>query len=391
VNLALSADDRVFQDAVRAFITAHLPTDVAQRQLSGGRLEPGDIRRWQAILNEHGYGAIHWPIAFGGQDASPLRQYLFELECALAGAPPQLSFGVRMLAPVLMRFGTAEQQRTYLPAILTGETWWCQGYSEPGAGSDLASLRTSAVLDGDHYVVNGQKCWNTLGQHADWIFCLVRTDASAKPQRGITMLLINMKTPGITVRPTVLLDGTAEVNDIYFDNVRVPVSQRVGAENEGWTIAKFLLVHERTNIAGVPWSKRDFARLLRIAKAATRQGRPLLDDPDFSRRLARLEIDLNVIEYTNLRMLSAAAGDLTTPSILKIRGSEIRQAISALTLEALGTAALRLHSVNGESAMPEDDQTRGVTASYLNLRKLSIYGGSNEIQKNIVSQLTMGL
>ncbi len=391
MNLELSADDLSFQEEIRAFLKGHLPSELAARQLNGGRLEPADIRQWQAVLHAHGLGAIHWPVAFGGQDASPLRQYLFELECALAGAPPQLSFGVRMLAPVLMRFGSEQQQRDYLPSILTGETWWCQGYSEPGAGSDLASLRTSAVLEGDHYVVNGQKCWNTLGQYADWIFCLVRTDTSAKPQRGITLLLINMQSPGITVRPTVLLDGTAEVNDIFFDNVRVPTSHRVGAENEGWTIAKFLLVHERTNIAGVPWSKRDFARLLRIAQAATRNGCPLLEDADFRKRLARLEIDLQVLEYTNLRMLSAASGDLTTPSILKIRGSEIRQAISALTLEALGANALRLHSTSQAPEVPQSDHTRGVTASYLNLRKLSIYGGSNEIQRNIVAQLTIGL
>ena len=391
MNLELSEADRQFQEQVRAFVTAHLPADIAERQLNGGKLAPAEVLQWQRILYEQGYGAIHWPTAFGGQDASPLRQYLFELECALAGAPMQLSFGVRMLAPVLMRFGTPEQQRQFLPSILNGTTWWCQGYSEPGAGSELASLRTSAVLDGDHYVVNGQKCWNTLGQHADWIFCLVRTDASSKPQRGISMLLIDMKTPGITVRPTVLLDGTAEVNDIYFDNVRVPVTQRVGVENDGWTIAKFLLVHERTNIAGVPWSKRDFARLLRIAQSRSRDGRPLLDDPDFRARIARLQIDLDVLEYTNLRMLSAPTADKTTPSILKYRGSEIRQAISALTMEAIGRAALRLPRPDDHEFALDDELTRGITASYLNLRKLSIYGGSNEIQKNIVSQVTIGL
>jgi alkylation response protein AidB-like acyl-CoA dehydrogenase len=391
MNLELSEADRQFQEQVRAFLTTHLPADIAERQLNGGKLAPAEVLQWQRILYEHGYGAIHWPTVFGGQDASPLRQYLFELECALAGAPMQLSFGVRMLAPVLMRFGTLEQQRQFLPSILDGTTWWCQGYSEPGAGSDLASLRTSAVLDGDHYVVNGQKCWNTLGQHADWIFCLVRTDASSKPQRGISMLLIDMKTPGITVRPTVLLDGTAEVNDIYFDNVRVPVTQRVGVENDGWTIAKFLLVHERTNIAGVPWSKRDFARLLRIAQSSQRDGRPLLEDPDFRARIARLQIDLDVLEYTNLRMLSAPTADMTTPSILKYRGSEIRQAISALTMEAIGRAALRLPRPDDHASALDDELTSGITASYLNLRKLSIYGGSNEIQRNIVSQVTIGL
>ena len=390
MNLDLSAEDRAFQEQVRSFVAAHLPTELAARQLNGGRLEPADMRFWQATLNAHGYGAIHWPAAFGGQDASPLRQHLFEQECALAGAPPQLSFGLRMLAPVLMRFGTPEQQQRFLPGILTGDTWWCQGYSEPAAGSDLASLRTSAVVEGDHYIVNGQKCWNTLGQHADWMFCLVRTDPHVKAQRGISIILIDMRSPGITVRPTRLLDGTDEVNDIYFDNVRVPLAQRIGAENDGWTIAKFLLMHERTNIAGVPWSKRDFERLLRIARGTIRHGRPLLEDTDFRRRLARLAIDLEVLEYTNLRMLSSTAADLTTPSLLKIRGSEIRQAISTLTLEALGTEGLKM---GGAAAAPpaHEDRTRGVAAAYLNLRKLSIYGGSNEIQRNIVAQMTIGL
>jgi len=391
VTHELSPDDAAFRDEIRAFVAAHLPSDIAERLLNGGAIAADDIRRWQAILHQHGLGAIHWPAAFGGRDASPLRQYLFELECAMAGAPPQLAFGVRMLAPVLMRFGTRAQQAQFLPGIVAGTDWWCQGYSEPGAGSDLASLRTSAVRDGDHYVVNGQKCWNTLGQHADWMFCLVRTDTESKPQRGISMLLIDMKSPGITVRPTQLLDGTREVNDIFFDNVRVPVSQRVGEENDGWTIAKFLLVHERTNIAGVPWSKRDYARLVQIARHATRRGAPLLDDPDFRHRLARLEIDLEILEYTNLRMLSVAKPDPTTPSLLKIRGSEIRQAISALTMEALGAEALRLHAPQPTDALPESTYTTGVTASYLNLRKLSIYGGSNEIQRNIVSQIAIGL
>jgi alkylation response protein AidB-like acyl-CoA dehydrogenase len=208
VSDTLAPEDAAFRDRIRAFVATHLPSDLSQRLLNGGAVTAEDIRRWQGILYRHGLGAIHWPVAYGGQDASPLRQYVFELECALAGAPPQLAFGVRMLAPVLMRFGQPAQRQRFLPGMLAGTDWWCQGYSEPGAGSDLASLRTSAVRDGDHYVVNGAKCWNTLGQHADWMFCLVRTDTEAKPQRGISMLLIDMRSPGITVRPTELLDGT---------------------------------------------------------------------------------------------------------------------------------------------------------------------------------------
>jgi alkylation response protein AidB-like acyl-CoA dehydrogenase len=392
MSLTLSADDAAFRDEIRAFLARALPEDIATRLVAGERPTADDIRRWQGILHANGYGAIHWPQAFGGRDASALRQYLFELECARAGAPPQLSFGVRMLAPVLMRYGTPEQQARFLPGILSGANWWCQGYSEPGAGSDLASLRTQAVLDGDHYVVNGQKCWNTLGQYADWMFCLVRTDPTAKPQRGISMLLIDMKTPGITVRPTVLLDGTPEVNDIFLENVRVPVSLRVGAENDGWTYAKFLLSHERANIGGVPGSKRDLARLRALATTRTRDGSPLLEHPDFRARLTRVEVDLLALELMNLRVLSASERDpfqRVGPSMLKIRGSLVRQAISALYLDVLGPEALAYTALDDE-APPAYGGPAGAAGSYLNLRKLSIFGGSNEIQRNIIAQSLLG-
>ncbi|MBS0374013.1 MAG: acyl-CoA dehydrogenase family protein [Proteobacteria bacterium] len=395
MDLNLSPDDVAFRDRVRAFLATELPADIRERTLSGTRFEAGDVRRWQRILHDHGWGAVHWPAEFGGLQSTPIQQYLFELECALAGAPIQLAFGLRMLGPVLMRYGSPVQQQRFLPRILSGEDWWCQGYSEPGAGSDLASLKTTAVQNGDHYVVNGQKCWNTLGQFADWIFCLVRTDGTAKPQRGISLLLIDMKTPGITVRPTVLLDGTPEVNEIWLQDVRVPVENRIGEENQGWTYAKFLLGHERANIAGIGASKRELLRLKRLAARQRRGGQPVIDDPDFRRRLARVEIDLLALEYTNLRMLSAPANSPSAgiaASILKIRGSEIRQALSELLVEALGTAALRFaaHPV-ADAADAEDDGSAGLTAAYLNLRKLSIFGGSNEIQKNIISQTLIGL
>jgi alkylation response protein AidB-like acyl-CoA dehydrogenase len=362
---------------------------MAARTLAGGPANIPDIRRWQQILHAQGWGAIHWPEAHGGLGATSVEQHLFQLECSLAGAPEQVSFGLKMLAPVLMRFGSPEQQAHFLPRILSGEHWWCQGYSEPGSGSDLASLRTQAVRDGDHYVVNGQKCWNTLGQHADWIFCLVRTDAQAKAQRGISMLLFDMKTPGITVKPTRLLDGTFEVNEIFFNDVRVPVANLVGQENEGWTYAKYLLGHERAGIAGVPASRRDLLRLKAVAALQQRGGKPLLEDAEFKRRIARVEIDLLALEYTNLRVLSSPGdkGTALQASILKIRGSEIRQAISELAMEALGTAALRF---DGQAAAGQADATRALTATYLNLRKLSIYGGSNEIQKNIIAQSLVG-
>jgi alkylation response protein AidB-like acyl-CoA dehydrogenase len=397
VDLNLSSDDVAFRDELQSFLAAKLPSDMRDRSLSGHRLEANDIRRWQQILHAHGWGAVHWPREFGGMAATPLQQYLFELDCALAGAPMQLAFGLRMLGPVLMRYGSPAHQQHFLPRILSGEHWWCQGYSEPGAGSDLASLKTQAVRDGDQYVVNGQKCWNTLGQFADWIFCLARTDPAAKPQRGISMLLIDMRTPGITVRPTVLLDGTAEVNEIWLENVRVPVANRVGDENLGWTYAKYLLSHERANIAGIGSSKRELLRLKAIATKERRRERPLIEDPDFRRQLARVEIDLQALEYTNLRMLSAPASapsSAIAASILKIRGSEIRQALSELLVEAVGPQALRFAGrspVAADDALPGAAHAAGLTASYLNLRKLSIFGGSNEIQKNIIAQSLIGL
>jgi alkylation response protein AidB-like acyl-CoA dehydrogenase len=386
VDLTLSATDAAFRERVRAMLRTALPADIRERIAGRDRGALGDIRRWQQILHEHGWGAVHWPVAFGGLGATPIQQYLFELECCLAGAPLQLPFGLRMIGPVLMRYGSAEQQRYYLPRILNGEHWWCQGYSEPGAGSDLASLKTEAQRDGDHYVVNGQKCWNTLGQYADWIFTLVRTDRQAKAQRGISLLLVDMKASGITVRPTRLLDGTLEVNEIFFDNVKVPVENRVGDENDGWTYAKFLLAHERTNIAGVGASKKELRRLKTLAESTLRHGGRLIDDLVFRRKLARVEIDLLALEYTNLRMLSSSADSgatATAASILKIRGSEVRQALSELLVEAAGADALRLN-VDGEP-------TGESMANYLNLRKLSIFGGSNEIQKNIIAKSLVGL
>ena len=388
MDLNLSPADLEFQDRVRSLLSTHLPADVRERSLAGRSSTAADIRRWQQILHAQGWGALHWPLQFGGMAASPVQQYLFELECAMQGAPIQLAFGLRMLGPVLMRYGSLAHQQHFLPRILSGEDWWCQGYSEPGAGSDLASLKTQAVRDGEHYVVNGQKSWNTLGQHADWIFCLVRTDPAAKPQRGISLLLIDMKSPGIDLRPTVLLDGTPEVNEVFFDNVRVPTANRVGEENLGWTYAKYLLGHERANLAGVGASKRELHLLKVLAAGQSRGGHPLLEDASFRKRLARVEIDLLALEYTNLRVLSApekSASVAIEASILKIRGSEIRQAVSELTVEALGVEALRFAPAGVPVAYP------GATATYLNLRKLSIFGGSNEIQKNIISQTLVGL
>jgi alkylation response protein AidB-like acyl-CoA dehydrogenase len=303
---------------------------------------------------------------------------------ALAGAPRQLPFGLRMVGPVLMKFGDEAQKRRFLPRIPGMEDWWCQGYSEPGAGSDLASLATRAERKGDRYLVNGQKTWTTLAQHADWIFCLVRTDPSVKKQEGISFLLIDMRSKGITVRPIELLDGSVEVNEVWLDNVEVPIEQRVGAENQGWTIAKYLLEHERSNIANVGINKRELARAKALARTLTRNGRPYAEDPLFAARLADVEIELMALEILNLRVLSeartrGAPGPMS--SMLKIKGAELIQRIAELIADMQGTAALATR----------DGRLAPEPAMYLNLRKTTIYGGSNEIQRGIIAKHVLEL
>jgi len=387
MDLDFNAEENAFRDEVRAFLKAHLPSEISTRIGRGDDSQIAqDIPRWQSILHKHGWGAPAWPKAFGGTGWTTTQQYIFETECALADAPIQLPFGLKMVAPVMMRYGNAEQHARFLPRILSGEDWWCQGYSEPGSGSDLASLKTRAVRDGDDYIVDGQKVWNTLGQFADWIFCLVRTDSSAKSQQGISFLLIDMKSPGIKVQPTRLLDGTHEVNEIWFDNVRVPVANRIGEENDGWTYAKFLLGHERTNIAGIGGSKRELQHLKQMAAARQLDGKPLLEDSMIASRIAQVEIDLTALEITNLRVIFDAEQKKAPgpqASMLKIRGTEIRQRIAELQVDVLGADAL---AFDGDS----DDVPRAM-ADYLNLRKLSIFGGSNEIQRNIIAQMILRL
>jgi alkylation response protein AidB-like acyl-CoA dehydrogenase len=389
MDLDFNAEENAFRDEVRAFLKAHLPTDISTRIGRGDDSQIAqDIPRWQGILHEHGWGAPAWPKAFGGTGWTTTQQYIFDVECALADAPIQLPFGLKMVAPVMMRYGSQEQQQRFLPRILCGDDWWCQGYSETGSGSDLASLKTRAVRDGDDYIVSGQKVWNTLGQYADWIFCLVRTDAGAKPQQGISFLLIDMKSPGVKVQPTRLLDGTHEVNEIWFDNVRVPAANRIGEENDGWTYAKFLLGHERTNIAGIGGSKRELQRLKAMAAARQLDGKPLLEDALIATRIAQVEIDLTALEITNLRVIFDAEQKKAPgpeASMLKIRGTEIRQRIAELQVDVLGADALAFDG-HGDS----DDVPRAM-ADYLNLRKLSIYGGSNEIQRNIIAQMILRL
>jgi alkylation response protein AidB-like acyl-CoA dehydrogenase len=384
MELNFSPEDTAFREQVRRFVSDNLPESIRHKVMNGIHLEREEHVRWQRILHAHGWGGVGWPKEFGGPGWSPTELYIFEEECAKGGAPRLISFGLKMIAPVLMAFGNAAQQQRFLPKIMAAEEWWCQGYSEPGAGSDLASLKTRAVRDGDHYIVNGQKTWTTLGQYADWIFCLVRTDPEAKKQSGISFLLIDMKTPGVTVRPIITLDGAHEVNEVWLEDVKVPVENRIGEENKGWTYAKFLLGHERTNIAGIGIAKRELARLKSIAES---EGR--LDDPLFAARVAQVEIDLMALEITNLRVLSAE-GAKKAPgpeaSILKIKGTEIQQAIAELMMQAVGAQALPFRQTD-----VGPDYAANLGSGYCNLRKLSIFGGSNEIQKNIISQMIMGL
>ena len=398
MDLNYAPEDLAFRDTVRAWLAEHLPGDLQHKVLNHQRLKRDDYVRWHRIVHRQGWVAPNWPVEHGGTGWSRVQQHLWEEECARAGTPPILPFGVNMVAPVIIAFGSEAQKRHYLPRILSCEDWWCQGYSEPGSGSDLASLKTRAVRDGEHYLVNGQKTWTTLGQHADMMFCLVRTDPDARKQEGISFLLIDMKTPGITVRPIITLDEDHEVNEVFFDNVKVPVANLVGEENRGWTYAKYLLGHERTGIAAVGRSKRELAFLKRLAARMRKGGRPLLEDPLFASKLASLEIDLMALEITVLRVISQEAKRKAPgpeASMLKIKGTEIQQALTELMVEAAGPLGLPFDPayLEGDSAHSAggDDDAAPLMPYYFNYRKTSIYGGSNEIQKNIITQMILGL
>jgi len=396
MDLNYTGDDLAFRDEVRAFLDANLPPDLQHKVRKHLRLSKPDYVRWHQILAAQGWVAPGWPAEFGGPGWTTVQRHIFDEECARAGTPQILPFGVNMVAPVIMAFGNEAQKSYFLPRILSCQDWWCQGYSEPGAGSDLASLKTTAVRDGDHYLVNGQKTWTTLAQHADMIFCLVRTDSGVRKQEGISFLLIDMHAPGVTVRPIIMLDEDHEVNEVFFDNVRVPVENLVGQENRGWTYAKYLLGHERTGIAAVGRSKRELDFLKRFAMAQSKNGRGLLEDPLFAARVATLEIELMALEMTVLRVLAQehkAPGP--EASVLKVRGTEIQQTLTELMVEAAGPMALPfdaayLESESAHSAAGDDDAAP-LAAYYFNFRKTSIYGGSNEIQRNIITQMILGL
>jgi alkylation response protein AidB-like acyl-CoA dehydrogenase len=390
MDIQFTAEDLAFRDEVRQFLNEHLTYEIRNKAVVGGEVDPRIACAWQKVLYDKGWVAPLWPKKYGGTGWSVTRTYIFETEYALAGAPGLMPFGLKMVGPVIYTFGTDEQKARFLPDILQANTWWCQGYSEPGAGSDLAALQTRAERDGDDYIVNGQKIWTTYAQHADWIFCLVRTDVSAKKQEGISFLLIDMKSPGIEVRKIASIDNQHSLNEVFFDNVRVPVANRIGEENKGWTYAKYLLTHERTAIAGVAQSKLALRKLRELARQEVASGRMSAQDLAFENRLAQIEIELMALEYTELRAVaSAASGNAPGPesSILKIRGTEIQQAISEL---AVSTCGLYAHVLKEDEPVG-NDYAWAVSAKYLYGRAATIYGGSNEVQKNIIAKAILGL
>jgi alkylation response protein AidB-like acyl-CoA dehydrogenase len=394
MDLSYSQDELAFRDQVRGWLKDHLPSDLREKIANYDELTREDLLRWHAILARQGWVAPAWPKEWGGTGWSVVQRYIFEEECGYAGTPPLIPFGLSMCGPVLLKFGTDEQKKKFLPRIYQGDDFWCQGYSEPGSGSDLASLKTKAVRSGDHYVVNGQKIWTTLGHYADWIFCLVRTDSgAAKRQEGISFLLIDMKTPGITVRPLILMDGGHEVNEVFFDEVKVPVENLVHKEGEGWTVAKYLLGHERMNTGRIGASKRELAKLKEFAAAQKKGGKSLLEDTRFRDKLSRLEVELAALEITNLRFLDRMRRTGQPPgadvSMLKIKGTEIQQGLTELMMQAVGPLSQPFKAVNGDAGF--DEFTAAIAPRYCNFRKTTIYAGSNEIQRNIIAKMTLGL
>jgi len=400
MNLDFPPEDTAFRDEVRTFLAENYPRDLREKQERGETLSKEDYLSWHRILAKKGWSAPSWPVELGGTGWTPTQKYIWSEEQARADTLAVLPFGVSMLAPVLYTFGTEEQKQRFLPGIRDGIDWWCQGYSEPGSGSDLASLKTRAErITGDdgkeYYVVNGQKTWTTLGQHADWGFFLVRTDPDAKPQAGISFLLIDMKSPGLAVRRITTLEGGHEVNDVFLDNVKVPVENRVFHENQGWTCAKALLAHERSGIAGVARSKRGLERLRQMASnEMSDDGGTLIQDAFFRRKVAELEIDLTALEFTELRTLageSSGKGPGPESSILKIKGTEIQQRLQDLALEAAGHYGAPFLGEAGHNSGIGPQHALDLAGDYFNGRKTSIYGGSNEIQRNIISKMVLGI
>jgi len=393
MDLNYSPEEIAFRDEVRGWLRDNLPAELREKVHNYEHLTKEELLRWHRILAKKGWIAPAWPQEWGGTDWNVVQRYIFEEECGYAGAPPLIPFGLTMCAPVLHKFGTPEQKKRFLPRIYNGDDFWCQGYSEPGSGSDLASLKTRATLEGGHYIVNGQKTWTTLGHYGDWIFCLVRTGGSdVKKQEGISFLLIDMKTPGITVRPLILMDGGHEVNEVFLDDVKVPVENLVHGEGQGWTVAKYLLGHERMNTARIGTSRRELDHLKEYAAKQMKGGKPLMDDPRFRDKVTRLEVELMALQVTNLRFLDQLRGGRAPGaevSMLKIVGTEIQQRITELMMEAAGPMAQPFKPVGAAEGF--DLFTAGLAARYCNFRKTSIYAGSNEIQRNIIAKMSLGL
>ena len=392
MDLAFTPEEQQFREDIRLWVRANLPSELSNKVFNSLHLTRDDMQNWAKILGKKGWLSHGWAKEFGGPGWTAVQKHLFEEECALAGAPRVVPFGPVMVAPVIMAFGNEKQQKQHLPGIASGDVWWSQGYSEPGSGSDLASLKCKAERVGNKYIVNGQKTWTTLGQYGDWIFCLVRTSNEGKPQTGISFLLIDMKSNGVSVRPIIMLDGGHEVNEVWFDNVEVPAENLIGQENQGWTYAKHLLSHERTNIADVNRSKRELERLKRIAKA---EG--IYDDARFRDEIAKLEVDVIALEMMVLRVLSAeksGKNSLDVAGLLKIRGSEIQQRYSELMMLAAGPYALPLRKEAMEAGWQGDQvgaaHCAPLASTYFNMRKTTIYGGSSEVQRNIVAQTVLG-
>ena len=393
MDLSYSTEELAFRNGVRGWLAENLPADIRDKVVGYHGLSKDDFIRWHKILAAKGWAVPHWPVEWGGTGWDITQRYIYDEEFGLAGAPGLPPFGPAMCASVLHRFGTPEQKARFLPRIREGDDFWVQGYSEPGAGSDLAALKCRADRDGDHYVVNGQKIWTTLGHYGDWIFCLVRTNPAAeKRQEGISFLLIDMATPGITVRPLILMDGGHEVNEIFFDNVSVPVENLVFEENKGWTVAKYLLGHERMGSGNVGASKRELAALKALAAREQKGGKPLMQDPRFRDKLTRVEVELDALEITSMRFLDKMRRTGQPPgadvSMLKIRGTEVQQMITELMMVAVGPLAQPFKAVDSGAI---DHFTSRLAPRYFNYRKASIYAGSNEIQRNIIAKMSLGL
>jgi len=396
MDLKFSKEEMAFRDEVRAFFRDHVPASTRQKMAEGRHLGKDEMVAWWRILNDKGWGVSHWPVEYGGTGWSSVQHYIFNEELQMVPAPAPLAFGVSMVGPVIYTFGNEAQKKRFLPRIASVEDFWCQGFSEPGSGSDLASLKTKAERRGDKWIINGQKTWTTLAQYADWIFCLCRTDPGAKKQSGISFILVDMKTPGITVRPIVTIDGGREVNEVFFDDVEVPYENLVGEENKGWDYAKFLLGNERTGIARVGVSKERIRRIKELAAKVESGGKPIADDQKFREKLALIEIELKALELTQLRVVAdegkhGKGKPNPASSVLKIKGSEIQQATTELLMDVIGPFAAPFDEHGDDGSNEAMDWTAQIAPSYFNNRKVSIYGGSNEIQRNIITKAVLGL